>query len=274
MNIDTIANIKFDKKIINYLSVLKPAATAILLAPSKTELKDIIRFTLLDLVLKKVLVVKHQHIKLHPNDAYARMRTIVETDKNFTSYRKSDYEKYFIAIIDEESYFQLRPYLLRIYHYMPLDNRMKKNILREHKILNLFSLSFAFDSFGIFKLNKNGKKVRDELQRYFTAIDQNLATIVDESPEQALQLASFLKGNIFLLKSMTLEILEKINVLIKQQKKTDKDAYYQLFDVFDFSEVFFSEISEEIVETLDLIEKEFNNGSRSTYDYDPIDFSD
>ena len=254
--------------------MLKPAATAILLSPTKTDLKDIVKYILLDLMLKKVISVKHQNIKLHPNDPYVRMRTIVETDKNFTTYRKSDFEKYFISIIDEESYFQLRPYLLRIYHYTPLDNRMKKNILKEQKIQNLFSISFAFDALGLFILNKNGKKVRAELQRYFTTIDDNIVKIINESPEQALQLVSFLKGNIFLLKNITVELLEKINLLIKEQKKSNNDPYYDLFAMFDFSEVFFAEIAEEINETFSIIEKEFNNGRANTYDYDPIDFSD
>jgi len=151
---------------------------------------------------------------------------------------------------------------------------MKRNILKEHKILNLFSTSFAFNMFGLFRWNKNGKKVRDELQRYLIAIDENIATIIEDSPEQALQLVSFLKGNVFLLKNMTKELLQKINNLIIQQQKTNSHKYYNLFDVFDFSEVFFYDISEEIKETLNLIERKFNDGSASMYDYEPIDFSD
>ena len=57
--INVINNLEFDKKTINYLSVLKPAATAILLSPSRMELKDIIKYTLMDLTLKKVLLVKN-----------------------------------------------------------------------------------------------------------------------------------------------------------------------------------------------------------------------
>jgi len=114
MEIDLIRNTKFSRETINYLSVLKPAATAILLAPTKTELKDIIRYTLMDLTLKKVLSIQHKGIKLHPNDAYAQVRTIVETRENFNNYRNHNYEKYFLSIIDEESYFQLYPCLLRI----------------------------------------------------------------------------------------------------------------------------------------------------------------
>jgi len=273
MHINTINNIKFNNQLINYLSVLNPAATLVLLSPTKTSLKDIIRFTLLDLTLKKALSVQHKNIKAHPNDAYARMRTVVETGKNFSSYRKHGYENYFLNIIDEESYFQLRPYLIKVYDKTPLDNKMKKRILRQHKILNLFSISFAFDSFGLFRLNTNGKKVRNEIQRYLTTIDQNIHTIIQESPEQVLQLVSFLKGNIFLLKNINSEILKHINTLIIQQKTAYKDAYYDLFDIFDFPEVLFDDISEEIKEALHIIEKEFNNGKRSSYDFiDLLDF--
>lgn len=106
--INVIENVTFNKKMINYLSVLKPAATAILLAPSTVELKDIIKYTLMDLALKKVLLVKNENIRLHPNDPYERTRTVIETAKNFNSYYKSEFERYFLNIIDEDSYFQLR----------------------------------------------------------------------------------------------------------------------------------------------------------------------
>ena len=142
MHINTINNIKFNNQLINYLSVLKPAATAILIAPTKTTLKDIIRFTLLDLSLKKVLSVQHKNIKLHPNNPYARTRTVVETCKNFHNYRTHTYEINFLNILDEESYFQLRPYLHNIYSKTPLDAKMKKRVLRQHKILNLFYVAF------------------------------------------------------------------------------------------------------------------------------------
>ncbi|MBC8755219.1 hypothetical protein H2O64_11080 [Kordia sp. YSTF-M3] len=275
MNIDTIANIKFDKKIINYLSVLKPAATAILLAPTETDLKDIIQYTTMDLTLKKVLSIQHKNIRLHPSDPYERARTIVETDKNFATYRKSIYESYFLGIINEQSYFQLYSYLLRIYHELPLDNKVKKSILKEHKILNLFSFSFTFDSFSIFRLNRNGEKVRNEIQRYFVTIEENLPHIIENSPLQVLHLLSFLKGNFFLLKNISVELLEKINALIKLHKEEVRDEYFDLFDLFEFSDIFLSGISEEIGESMQTIERTYNRGNPSTDNvYDPTDFSD
>lgn len=274
MQIDIISNIKFDKKAINYLAVLKPAATAILLAPTIVDLKDIIRYTVMDLALKKVISIQHKEILLHPSDPYKRARTIVETDTNFATYRKSIYETFFSGIIDEESYFQLHSYLFRIYTELPLDNKVKKSILKEHKILNLFSLTFTFDSFSIFRLNKNGEKIRNEIQRYFVTIEQNLEQIIEDSPEQALHLVSFLKGNFFLLKNISIEVLEKLNSLIKLHKKEKKDEYLNLFDIFEFSDIFFSGISEEIKESMRAIEDTHNSGNGSNDEYDSIDFFD
>ncbi|MGH1384499.1 hypothetical protein [Kordia sp.] len=272
MQIDTIKNIKFDKRIINYLSVIKPAATSILLSPTKTNLKDIIRYTMMDLAFKEVLSIKHKNIKLNPNDAYSRKRAIVETGGKFSNYQKSDYEKLFLSIIDTESYFQLHSYLSVIYKETPLDNRMKRKVLKENKILNLYSIAFAFDSFGVFKLNRNGKKIRNEIQRYFVTIEQNLEQIIEDSPEQALHLVSFLKGNFFLLKNISVEVLEKLNTLIRLHKTEIKDEYFNLFDIFEFSEIFINDISEEIIALLKGIERKHNRGKGSTDNvYDPID---
>lgn len=273
MQIDTISNIKFDKKLINYLAVLKPAATAVLLSPTKTSLKDIIRYTVMDLTLKKVLSIKHKNIKPHPNDAYARIRTYLETGENFTSYHKSNYEDYFLSNVDEESYYLLHSYLSIVYEKMPLDNRMKRKVLKENKILNLFSVAFSFDSLGLFRLNTNGKKVRREIQRYFVTIEQHLPQIIENSPQQALHIVSFLKGNFFLLKNIPAETLEKINTLIRRHQQETNDEYFNLFAVFEFSNIFFNDISEEIEAFLEGIENDYNNRSgNSSYDVDILDF--
>jgi hypothetical protein len=267
MLVDTIANIKFDKKSIGYLSVLKPAATAILLAPSKTNLKDIIKYTVMDLALKKVLTIQHKNIFLHPNDAYKRLRTVVETDKNFASYRTTIYETYFVGIIDEDSYFQLRTYLTRIYHELPLDNKVKKSIIKDQKIKNLFALTFTFDSFSVFWLNGHGKKIRNEIKRYFVTIERHLEQIVEDAPEQVIQLLAFLKGNFFLLKNISPTLLEKINTIIEQHKKEAKNEYFTLFDVFEFSDIFFDDISEEIDEFLIDIERRYNEEKSRNHSY-------
>ncbi|QHI37343.1 hypothetical protein IMCC3317_27220 [Kordia antarctica] len=270
--VNIIGNLNFDKKTINYLSVLKPAATAILLAPSKIELKDIIRYTLMDLALKKVLVIKKKHIQLHPSDPYKRTRTTVETAKNFNAYYKSEFEKYFLTIIDNASYFHLRSYLHRVYTDMPRDHVVKRQVIKEHKIQNLFSNSFIYSIFNVFRLNTSGRKVQNEIQRYLSAIDENIVQIIEESPEQALKLVSFLKGNIFLLKNLTFELLEKINALIIQNKNISRDTYFEMFDIFDFSEIFFTSLSEEITLLLDSIEIDFNSSDGG--DFDIGDFID
>lgn len=270
--INVIGNTTFDKKIINYLSVLKPAATAILLAPTRIELKDVIRYTLMDLALKKVLIIKSKFIKLHPSNLREREVITVETAENFKTYYKSEYEKYFLNIIDEDSYFQLRSYLLRVYTDTPRDHVVKRTIIKEHKIQNLFSGSIIHSAFNVFQLNSNGHKVRNELRKYLYEIDKNIVQIIDESPEKALALVSFLKGNIFLLKNLTFELLEKINTLILQNNETVNNDYFKMFDVFDFSEIFSTPISEEIKSLLNHIEKDFNN--RDGNDYDITDLFD
>ncbi|WP_298424220.1 hypothetical protein [uncultured Kordia sp.] len=270
MQIDFIGNTQFNKKTINYLSVLKPAATAILLAPTKTELKDVIRYTLLDLTLQKVLFLEQKFIKYNPNDAYAREVIIVETSKNFTNYYSSEYEKCFLSIINEENYFRLYLYLRKIYYDAPLDSVMKRAIIKESNIENLFLDNIFLRTFNTFRLNANGKKVRNELKQYIATIDKNIATIIQESPEQALQLLSFLKGNVFLLKNLTNELLEQINLLIKERTK---NAYFEMFDIFHFSEIFFTPISEEITELLNTIEKQYNAPKTSSEtNEDTIDY--
>lgn len=269
MHIDTILNKKFNTKAINYLTVLKPAATAILLEPTKTELKDIIRYTLLDLTLQKVLFLKQKFLKHNPNDAYAREIITVETSENFINYHSSTYEKYFLSIINEENYFRLYLYLREIYYEAPFDAAMKRSIIKESSLESLFSNNIFLKTFNTFRLNTNGKAINNQLKQYLTTIDENITKIIQESPEQALHLVSLLKGNIFLLKNLTSEVLEQINLLIKRNAK---NAYFEMFKVFEFPEIFFTPISEEITSLLNMIEKQYNAPKTSNESDESIDY--
>lgn len=156
--------------------------------------------------------------------------------------------------------------MFRVYNDTPRDHTVKRAIIKEHKIQNLFSFSIIYRAFNIFRLNSNGRKIQNEIQRYLSVIDENIAQIIDESPEKALRLVSFLKGNIFLLKNLTFELLQKINILIIQNNEISNNDYFDMFDVFDFSEIFFTPISEEITALLDRIEIDFNAGDGTDFD--------
>lgn len=153
------SNSTFEDSNIFQLSVLNPAATKLILEP-KTDLIELLKLTLFDLTLKKVLIIKKVRKKSHPRDRHFREYTIVETGKNFEKYTSNKFEEYFTNRIQTGRYFQLKIYLRAIFKEIPSESQHKHEIIRNLKIQDLFKRDLFSVVFGRFKTNTKGNKLK------------------------------------------------------------------------------------------------------------------
>jgi hypothetical protein len=226
------ANSTFENSSIYRLSELKPAGVKLILDP-KTDLVELLKLTLFDLTLKKVLVIKKMFKKPHPRDPYLREYTIVETGENFEKYNPNQYEKYFTRRIDKDSYVQLKPYLRAICKEVETESQHKNEIIQNLEILDLFKRDFFLVFFSIFKTNQKGNKLKIAISEYLKDIDRNIANLIEHDPEKSLKLIMFLQGNIFLLKNLKFELIEKLKLVSTAHTTKDKQ-YFDDWYWFDF----------------------------------------
>ncbi|MGZ5304414.1 MAG: hypothetical protein ACXWDO_09900, partial [Bacteroidia bacterium] len=83
------------------LSKYTPAETMVLLYDYEAPLKDILRITFLDLLLKKVLQVVQIERQPHPNER-PRIYEYVTTGRNYDRYRQLPHEKIITCIFDDD----------------------------------------------------------------------------------------------------------------------------------------------------------------------------
>jgi len=233
------------------LSNLKPASTKLIL-DSKVDLIELLKLTLQDLLLKKVLIINRETRRAHRNDLYAREYANIETGKNFKHYKADSFEKYFTDIIDEESYYPIKSYIKKIYKNIPSDYKYAKSIITDSKTNDLFKSHSILSVFRINSLNTSGNELQLEFINFINIIDEHISDLIENDSEKALELIIFLKGNIFLLNNISFEVFDKLKidkaVVLKENYSSDDWIWFDTFllddfndindSIFDFSEMF------------------------------------
>ena len=260
---------KFKESNIYLLSELKPAGTKLILEP-KTELIELLKLTLFDLLLKQVLVIKKILKKSHPRDPHLREYTVVETGKNYSTYKPNSFEKHFTEKIDEDSYFQLRSYLRIIFKEIPSEYKYKKEIIHDLKIDDLFKNNLVLNTFSWLKTSQKGNELKTDITEYLNKIDESIGDLIDKEPNKALELILFLQGNIFLLKNLNFELLEKLKLTSNVSSSNNEyyDDYWFGIDFIYDSDLSISDLFSDISEIFDSIDDYFDIGSGGSWDAD------
>ncbi|GGG10777.1 hypothetical protein GCM10011344_09360 [Dokdonia pacifica] len=267
-------NTKLDDAVINQLSKLKPAGTQLLL-DTKANLIELLKLTLFDLTLKQVLIIKKVLKRAHARDPHLREYVIVETGKNFATYSPSGFENYFTKRIDEDTYFQLKVYIREIYKEITSEYKYKKEIIKDLKLNDYFKNSFFSIIFSIVSTNKKGKKLKLDITEHLLEVDKNIGYLIENKPDDALKLIVFLKGNIFLLKNLKFELLEKLKVTSMSSTENHKELVDDWFwiDFMTDPDLSFSDLLSDISEMFDSIDDYFSIDSGADWDVDvDIDF--
>ena len=254
------------------LSYLKPAGTKLIVDP-KTNTLEILKLTLLDLVLKQVLVVKKEFLKSHSRDPHLREYMIVETGKNFANYKPDGFEKHFTDILDEDSYFQLKLYIRTILNKIPSTLKYKQEIIKNLQISNFFKNGIMTMVFSKFNVNRDGKKLQLEIKNYLNKIDNTICDLILQAPELALELVTFLQGNVFLLHNLQFKLLKEIKTEDYEKiKLEDTDAAWQWTDFINLPELSLSDTFISVSELLETTNDYFNFDSDgdwgSDFDFD------
>src|SRR5688500_7078005 len=79
-----------------HLSKLTPAETLCLKNGPETPLQDLLKYTVMDLLLKQVLVLEEVQRQPNPRDP-VRIYKYATTGRNFESYRSKRHERVFIS---------------------------------------------------------------------------------------------------------------------------------------------------------------------------------
>ena len=257
-----------------------PAETKLLLECGKAELKELMKLTFMDLILKKVLKIVDVDKRLHPRDE-VRTYTYVETDENFKKYTPKNHELAFMNAFIKENDIQIlfKNLIKSAYVSAGGSKSYRKTIRRNKHLKHYFKESTFVNIFGLIRLTPEGEKKQKDIIAYLEKTDKEISNYVRADQEKALEVVMCMGGNIFLLKNLELPLLKKIDKELIKQKKATISNTYDTTDGWFFYEGFFGDNSlfddefdeaysfdSFFTETMDFFDTEFDASSCSSCD--------
>jgi hypothetical protein len=194
------------------LSKLSPAETLMLLKPSESRLRDLMKFTLMDLIARNVLQMPN--FDMQPIQGKATLGiAYVLIGKNFKREEPKLHEMIFLF-----PYYKKPQAKIRFRHLVQMafsaakgeENFKKKFLLDSPEMKPLIMMGFWQKMFGSFKLTEEGKKTSEEVVRYFNYLDKELPLLIKNDKPRADEFLNKVKGNILLLNAIKFELLHLI----------------------------------------------------------------
>ena len=207
-----------------HLSQLTPAETLIILKDKDTRLKEVLKVTLMDLLLKQVLKIEEVY-KHTGGTNEQRLYEYVEIGKNFRFYNSLPHENVFLEIFQKNEDFRyLFRHVVKVgYENAKSYNYFHKLIRKSRNISDCFNENFIFNLIGFsFKSSKH-EQLRRELQKEIDQLELDLPSIIQNDKEKALEILKEIKGNIFLISTIEFDLLKQIDQTISTEMNRQTD---------------------------------------------------
>lgn len=210
------------------LSKITPAETISIKDCTSVQLKDLMKYTFMDLLLKKVIEIKEINKKSHPNDKHDTTYTYVVSSKNFNKYKPKNHELIYLSPFIKSQSIQI---LFKNFIKMAYDSsngswNYGKLTRSNREISPYFKAAFFLKLFRSTKLTGEGLKLKKEISNYLKGIDKKINKLLLKDKKKALELLLSIGGNIFLLKKLDFQLLKTMDKeLLNQQKVLYNDTY-------------------------------------------------
>ncbi|WP_027421244.1 hypothetical protein [Crocinitomix catalasitica] len=234
------------------LSKLSPAET-MLLIDSTCRYKDMLKFTFMDLLLKRVIEIKVENKKVLARDKYAKKVQVIKSynyvvkGRNFIKYKPKGHELVFLSPYQKSTSIKiLFKHLIKVvYENSGSSKSFKSTVLNSINLKGLLKVNILQQLFGGISMTAKGNQTKVEILKYLKPIDQNINNLLKGDKKKALELLLSLGGNIFLLNNLDFALLKKIDkLLLDEQKSNYSESYdttndwWYYFDFYDNNESF------------------------------------
>ncbi|GAB1855335.1 hypothetical protein MHTCC0001_01680 [Flavobacteriaceae bacterium MHTCC 0001] len=258
------------------LSKTTPAETLLIKDCNSAKLKDLMKLTFMDLLLKKVIKIIEVDKKAHSRDKYIRTYTYLIAGKNFKIYKPKKHELIYLSPFEKNESIQilLKHFIKMAYDFSNGSWSYKKSIRGSKEINLYFKDSFLSNLFRQVQLTNNGDNVKNQISNYLNDIDKEIVHLLHNDKEKALELLLNIGGNIFLLKNLDFQLLKEIDKNLINQKRTgntfvdDSDSDIGVWSYMDFFEddFEFDSCFDSFDSAMDSFDSEFDASGCSSYD--------
>ncbi|WP_159017877.1 hypothetical protein [Algibacter sp. L3A6] len=258
------------------LSKITPAETLLLKYGSSAELKDLMKYTFMDLLLKQVIKIDKVDRKVHPNDKYIRSYTYIVAGENLKKYKYNKHELIFLSPFLKSKSIQIlfKNYFKMVFDLSKGSWSYKKLVRSSENIYPYFKSHFWAKLFRAIILTDKGALVRNDIVAYLNDLDRGIDKLMHDDKQKGLEVLLRIGGNVFLLKNLDFEFFKNIDKSFISHQKTltnnsdDTYIYWWVYSDDDNFDNVFDLISGGFDDVLESFDSEFDANSCSSWDND------
>lgn len=223
------------------LKNLTPAECLVLLEESSLTMRDFLKLTLIDLVMKSVFQIETRNSQANPKDPI-RKNAYLAAGKNFHQYQAQIHEKLFIEPFrkNPETTFFLRTYVKIVVQNAGDGYTYMRRTIQDNLIFSKYlKTTFWNRLLGRIRLNEHGVRQQQRLREELVVLGKLLAELNDyrRRSEIAERIAPII-GNIFLLYEVDPKFAELIDSVLERASDHHNeisDNGSPTFQVIDFN---------------------------------------
>jgi hypothetical protein len=205
------------------LSKLTPAETLLIRHGDQVSVTELLKYTLMDLLLKQVLMMDKVERQLNKRDP-VREYKYVSVGKNFGHYANLPHELPFLLPFQKNSDRRLlfRSSVQIGYENAQSQRALQRAVRSSPLLQDVFSASFFERIFGIFEHTAKGLELKNQVEREMRQMEQKLPDLIANDREKALEALKIIGGNVFLLHGLDFELLKEIDEALAKEVRQDQ----------------------------------------------------
>ena len=193
--------------IFKQLTKLTPAEALLILDTSKCSFKSLLKSTLMDLFLKKVLKVIR--VKKTSTSGKSRILAYIVVGENFYSYTPLPHEMIFLHSFKKRNNIRIQfRHVIKsaIEQSGGFKSYKRFFIMRTTTLRASLKDGFFVKMFNLIILNENGKVLQRNLKLEVSYLEKELAQLLNSNEKKATELVHRVNGHIFILNSIDIGI--------------------------------------------------------------------
>ncbi len=207
------------------LEKLAPAETHLIRANKDSTYKELLKLTLADLCLKKVLRIEEKRIQSHPRNPI-RVLKYVTAGKNLPRYQHKLHEFPFLSpfLKNLEIEILFNQFVKLVYENGDgIKSYVHDALLQNVGMRKYFKTDFFRMMLGKIILTTDGEYARTKIDQAIQQLETELPNIMHADKRKALAILKRIGGNVFLIRGLEFELLKEIDKeLSKELERNDK----------------------------------------------------
>jgi hypothetical protein len=205
------------------LTELTPGETLILKQGPGAPIKDLLKYTMMDLLLKQVIGIEQVERQPSASDP-VRAYKYISIGKNFRTYSSLQHEQVFLNPFsnDPDIKYFFKHFVKMAYENARTEKRYQTQVRSSRMLQDAFTITFLQKFLGGFEPTSYGMKLRAQVEDEIAHLEKTIGEEIRKDRASALNNVKQIGGNIFFIQGLDFELMKEIDEeLMKEVTKSE-----------------------------------------------------